>query len=158
MRAPLDFAGMVMAEVPALRRYALGLVRNSAQAEDLVQDTIERALRNERGFTIGTNLGAWLTTILRNKMISDLRRRRREVEDPDEAVAKSVPFIDDPCRRMEARELLALIDRLPEDMRAPLRMIADGATYEEISAELGIPEGTVKSRISRARYLIEGAA
>lgn len=155
---PDTFERDVVAAQPVLRRFAVALCRNPDRADDLVQDTVLAALTHKSQFQPGTNLRAWLMVILRNKFRSGIRRRSREVEDPDEALAKAIPFEDSPLRKMEARELLALVDRMPEMWRAPLRLLADGASYEEIAAELNEHEGTIKSRINRAREVLKTGA
>lgn len=158
MLAPRDtFPDEVVAHLPMLLSFGIALVRDQERAEDLVQDTAVRALTHRDKFTPGSNLAAWLVTILRNTHYSQHRRRWREQEDPDEALAKTVPFDDSPLRKLEAREVLALAYQMPPALRDPLLLVADGASYEEVAAEIGEHVGTVKSRVSRARAMIVGA-
>jgi RNA polymerase sigma-70 factor, ECF subfamily len=158
MLAPrCTFRDDVVAAMPSLRLFALSLCRNPDRADDLVQDTVVAALTHQETFMPGSNLDAWLFVILRNKFRSRHRKGRREVEDPDEAMAKAVPFEDSPLRKMEVAEMLDFIERLPPVWRIPLKMIADGATYEEIAAETNQTIGTIKSRVNRGRTLLKDA-
>lgn len=151
------FGGRVVAAMPQLRAFARSLCKNRDQADDLVQETMLRALSNENKFDPASNLNAWLFTILRNHFYSDIRKRRREVEDADGIFSKNIPIEDSPLKKMEAREALRLVEDMPPEWRIPLRLLADGATYEEIAAELTQQVGTVKSRISRGRALLRAA-
>lgn len=157
MNDPQSFPMTVAAEIPLLRRVAIGLCKNRDQSDDLVQDTVLAALAYQSQFKPGTNLRAWLIVILKNKFRSLYRKRKREVEDPDDMLAKSVPFDDSPLKKMEAREALSLVEMMPPVWRDPLRMLADGATYDEIAIELNEHVGTIKSRINRARTQLAGA-
>jgi RNA polymerase sigma-70 factor (ECF subfamily) len=154
---PTPFRDGVVAAMPRLRSYAISLCRNSDAADDLVQDTAVRALANEHKFQEGTNLDAWLFTILKNLFLTGRRKRAREVEDPDELMAKRLPFEDSPLRKMEVKELLFLVEQMPSQWRTPLRLIADGATYEEAAAEMTEQVGTVKSRVNRGRAILRAA-
>lgn len=147
----------LVAAMPMLRRFAIALCKDASRADDLVQETMLRALGNRASFEIGSNMGAWLTTILKNLFLSG-KRRNREIEDPDNAIAASVVVEDSPLRKMEVCELLALVDKLPEPFRVPLRLIADGATYEEAAAEIHEHVGTIKSRVNRAREMLKAAS
>ncbi|MDB5584868.1 MAG: hypothetical protein JWR80_10044 [Bradyrhizobium sp.] len=147
----------IVAAMPNLRAYAVSLCRDGERANDLVQDTMLAALTYQDRFIAGTNLPAWLFMILKNKFRSQYRKRKREVEDPDEMMAKSVPFEDSPLKKIEVKEALAFVDMMPAQWRVPLRMIADGATYEEIAAELQEHVGTIKSRVNRGRTQLEAA-
>ena len=147
----------MVAAMPNLRAFAMSLCRNSDRADDLVQDTLLAALANQEKFIPGTKMHAWLFTILRNKFLSGYRKRKREVEDPDEMMAKKVPLEDSPLKKMEVAEALALVDQMPPQWRLPLRMIADGASYEEIAAELNEHVGTIKSRVNRGRAQLEAS-
>lgn len=147
----------VVAQMPNLRAFALSLCRNPDRADDLVQDTMVAALTHQEKFAAGSNLGAWLFVILRNKWRTGYRKRKREVEDPDETMAKLVQFEDSPLKKIEVRQALELVEQMPPAWREPLKMIADGATYEEIAAELREHVGTIKSRVNRGRTILEAA-
>jgi RNA polymerase sigma-70 factor (ECF subfamily) len=160
MHGPLEktqaekFRDGIVAAMPRLHRFALSLCFDQDRADDLVQDTMLRALANEQQFTPGTVLDAWLFTILRNTFRSQARKRWREVEDPDDLIAKTVPLEDSPLKKMEAQEALRLVEQMPPQWREPLRMIADGATYEEVANELCEQVGTIKSRVNRGRDVL----
>jgi RNA polymerase sigma-70 factor (ECF subfamily) len=154
---PVSFRDGVVAAMPRLRAFARSLCKNPERADDLVQDTMVAALTHQDKFVPGTNLDAWLFTILRNKFRTGLRRGKWTVEDPDEAIAKAVPVEDSGLKRLEIKEALELVNQLPPEWREPLWMIADGATYEEIAAALHEQIGTIKSRINRARAHLEAA-
>jgi RNA polymerase sigma-70 factor (ECF subfamily) len=151
------FRDQIVAAMPKLRNFAISLCRNVDKADDLVQDTVLRAIAKEHQFQVGSNLDAWLFTILKFKFLTDRRKAKREVEDPDETMAKSVPLEDSPLKKMEAREALQLVEQMPAQWRTPLRLIADGATYEEVAAELTEQIGTIKSRVNRGRAMLKAA-
>lgn len=138
-------------QIPALRRYAYGLVRDPDAADDLVQDCLERALsrwylrRPDRDFR------AWLFTILRNQYINAYRARQRRgtTQQLDEAASLASP---DPHAAIEARNALVALDQLSEEQRSLLLLIGvEDFSYEEAAKVLGVPIGTVMSRLSRAR-------
>jgi RNA polymerase sigma-70 factor, ECF subfamily len=137
-----------------LRRLAIGLCRDGYRADDLVQETMARALANRSSFTPGTNFSAWLTVILRNFYFTSLRRSR-EAEDPDDVRAKAMPCSPTAQRLVEARELLELVDSMPIAFKEPLLLAADGASLDEIAFEMRERLGTIKSRMSRARGLLK---
>lgn len=147
----------LLAAMKYLRRYAIKLCRDGVRADDLVQETVARALANRASFETGSNMSAWLTVILRNQFLSGARKGLRDVEDPDEAMAKAVPFDDSPLKKLQVAELFRLIDKMPDSFRIPLRMVADGATYEEVAVELREHIGTIKSRVNRAREILKHA-
>jgi RNA polymerase sigma factor (sigma-70 family) len=146
-----DRATLLEAQIPALRRYAYGLVREPDMADDLVQDCLERALSRWYLRRSEGDLRAWLFTILRNLYINAYRARRRRgpIGTLDEALSTGT---QDPESGIEARAALAALDQLPEDQKSLLLLIAvEGLSYEETAKVLGIPIGTVMSRLSRAR-------
>ena len=142
----------ILATVPNLRAFAISLSGNVDRADDLVQETLLRALANIDRFERGTNLTAWLFTILRNHFRSEYRKRRREVEDVDErhsSQLKSQPAQDS---RLEFTELMTALDELPADQREALILVgASGFSYEEAAGICGCAVGTIKSRVNRAR-------
>jgi len=146
-----DRATLLEAQIPALRRYAYGLVREPDMADDLVQDCLERALSRWYLRRSEGDLRAWLFTILRNLYINAYRARRRRGPSGtlDEASSAGT---QDPESGIEARAALAALDQLPEDQKSLLLLIAvEGLSYEEVAKVLGVPIGTVMSRLSRAR-------
>jgi RNA polymerase sigma-70 factor, ECF subfamily len=148
---PFDMA--VVAQVTKLRGFACKLCRNDSTAEDLMQDTIVRALSARHQFTPGTNLGAWLMTIMRNTFIGQSRKMRPH-EDPDDLMAKTVPAQDDIEAACEARDALTFLVLVPAKMRRALLMAAMGSSIEEIAQAEGVADGTIKSRIHRGRVML----
>ena len=142
----------LLAATPRLRAFALSLAGHDDRADDLVQETLLRAWANFDRFEPGTSLNAWLFTILRNLFLTEYRKRKRDVEDPDGAFAARLavaPEQDDKTGFADFRTALA---RLPIEQREALLLIgAEGLTYEEAARVCGIPSGTMKSRASRAR-------
>jgi RNA polymerase sigma-70 factor, ECF subfamily len=142
----------VLAAVPSLRAFAISLSGNVDRADDLVQETLLRALVNIDSFEPGTNLSAWLFTILRNLFRSEYRKRRREVEDGDGTYAESLKSQPEQEARVEFREFRAALSKLPPDQREALVLVgASGFSYEEAAGICGCAVGTIKSRVNRAR-------
>ncbi|KEO61365.1 RNA polymerase sigma factor [Thioclava indica] len=136
----------------ALRAFALSLTRNGASADDLVQDTIVKAWSNIDKFEKGTNLRAWLFTILRNTFYSDRRKRKREVADPDGVHAASL--FEKPAHdgRLAMSDFVRAFDQLSPEHREVLTLVgASGFSYEEAAGMMSVAVGTVKSRANRAR-------
>jgi len=147
-----DAAALLEPLIPALRRYAYALTRNHAAADDLVQDTLERALSHWMLRRRDGALRAWLFTILRNTYINSLRRARRQGEhapiNDDDAHARDGA----PDAALGVRDVLATLDQLPEDHKSVLLLVGvEELSYEDASRVLGVPVGTVMSRLSRAR-------
>ena len=143
---------VMLAAVPGLRAFAISLSGNVDRADDLVQETLVRAIANINSFQPGTNMGAWLVTILRNLFRSEYRKRRREVEDPDGSYSESLTAAPGQHARLEFKELLAALAKLPLVQREALLLVgASGFSYDEAAAICGAPIGTIKSRANRAR-------
>jgi RNA polymerase sigma-70 factor (ECF subfamily) len=143
----------MLAAVPSLRAFAISLSGNVDRADDLVQETLLRGLANIDSFTPGTNMAAWLFTILRNLFRSEYRKRRREVEDADERYAETLKSQPEQASHMEFQELRDALDKLPDDQREALILVgASGFSYEETAGICGCAVGTVKSRVNRARH------
>jgi len=142
----------MLGAVPSLRAFAISLCGNVDRADDLVQETLLRALVNIDSFEPGTNLSAWLFTILRNLFRSEYRKRRREVEDGDGTYAESLKSQPEQEARVEFREFRAALAKLPSDQREALILVgASGFSYEEAAGICGCAVGTIKSRVNRAR-------
>jgi RNA polymerase sigma-70 factor (ECF subfamily) len=142
----------MLAAIPSLRAFAISLCGNVNNANDLVQETLCRALTHIDSFQPGTNLRAWLFTILRNLFRSDYRKRRREVEDGDGCYADRLHVSPDQDDRMQFREMLAALQRLQPDQREALILVgAAGYSYQEAADICGCAVGTIKSRVNRAR-------
>ncbi len=142
----------LLSAVPSLRAFAISLSGQVDRADDLVQDTLLRALSNIDRFERGTNLNAWLFTILRNQLYSEYRKRTREVEDIDGSHAASLIALPEQFNRLEMRDIASALDKLRPDQREALLLISvHGMTYEGAAAVIGIASGTVKSRVNRGR-------
>ncbi len=138
--------------LPRLRAYAVGLLGRTAEADDLVQDTFVRAMRYRQGYTPGSNLRAWLFTILRNEFLNQARSGRSTVQDVDGKFAGELVSEAQQEWCLAYAELLAAIELLsPATREALLLVTAAGCTYEEAAASCGCAVGTVKSRVNRAR-------
>jgi RNA polymerase sigma-70 factor, ECF subfamily len=142
----------VLAAVPKLRAFAISLCGNVDRADDLVQETLLRALANIDSFQRGTNMSAWLFTILRNHFHSEYRKRRREVEDGDGSYTETLKSQPDQTARLELQEFREALAKLPPDQREALILVgASGFSYEETADICGCAVGTIKSRVNRAR-------
>jgi RNA polymerase sigma-70 factor, ECF subfamily len=142
----------ILATLPRLRAFAISLSGKVDRADDLVQETLVRALTNIDSFEPGTNLQAWLFTILRNQFRSEYRKRRREVEDVDGRFSEKLTTPPEQHARMEFEELRRALTKLPADQREALILVgASGFSYEEVGQICGCAVGTIKSRVNRAR-------
>ena len=143
---------IILAAVPSLRAFAISLCGNVDRADDLVQETLLRALANIDSFQPGTNMSAWLFTILRNLFRSEYRKRRREVEDADGRYAETLKSLPEQTSRVEFQEFHNALANLPADQREALILVgASGFSYEEAAEICGCAVGTIKSRVNRAR-------
>jgi RNA polymerase sigma-70 factor (ECF subfamily) len=142
----------ILATVPNLRAFATSLSGSLDRADDLVQETLLRALANIDSFQPGTNLSAWLFTILRNQFRTEYRKRRREVEDADGRFASTLIAHPEQDSRIELEEFRQALDELTNDQREALILVgASGFSYEQTAKICGCAVGTVKSRVNRAR-------
>ena len=142
----------LLAAVPSLRAFAISLCGQVDRADDLVQDTLMRALTHIHRFERGTNLNAWLFTILRNLFHSEYRKRRREVEDPDGSYAARLKVQPEQGSRLDFEDFRSALAKLPHDQREALLLVsAEGFSYEEAARITGAQLGTIKSRVNRAR-------
>jgi RNA polymerase sigma-70 factor (ECF subfamily) len=143
-------------EIPALRRYARVLVRDAVGAEDLVQECLTRALGKRDLWSEGTDLRAWLFTILHNQHANHVRRsiRRGPTIEFDEAVSTRRQLANQDAS-LEVRDLDRALGQLPAEQRTVILLIGlEDMSYSEVSAMLGIPTGTVRSRLSRGRQAL----
>ena len=153
MTAHEDFVTALVAQLPGLRRYAVALVGNAALADDLVQDSIERALRQSTQLRELERLPMWLRRILHNRYIDEIRRNRgkgkeQDIADMADRLELSTPAADG----MGPRDFLRAIGMLSIEHRQILLLVSlDDLGYREIAEELGVPIGTVMSRLARAR-------
>jgi RNA polymerase sigma-70 factor (ECF subfamily) len=138
--------------LPNLRAFAFSLTNNPAWADDLVQDTIVRAWANLARFERGTNLGAWLFTILRNSFYSQYRKRRHEVEDPEGAYCEHLTALPEQESALDFATLRRALVQLPPEQRVAVILVgAEGRSYEDAASVCGVAVGTIKSRVNRAR-------
>lgn len=163
MAAAAPFAADDLLQLlPRLTRFARALTRNRADADDLVQDTVEKALKAAARFQPGTRLDSWLFRIARNAWIDEARSRQVRAavaSDADPAEAPAAEGED----AMQARLALGAVGRameeLPDEQREVAALIlVDGASYREAAEILGVPQGTVTSRLARARAALMQAA
>lgn len=152
MNASPAFRDDLIAAIPSLRAFAMSLCNHPERADDLVQETLVKAWANMTSFTEGTNMRAWLFTILRNNFYSEFRKRRHEVEDADGALAGKLSTVPEQFGHMDMKDFQAALKKLPEDQREALILVgASGFSYEEAAEICGCAIGTVKSRVNRAR-------
>lgn len=152
MTVPDDFRDELIRILPNLRAFAISLSGQPGYADDLVQETIVRAWTQFDSFEPGSNLKAWLFTILRNEFFSQLRKTKREVEDPDGIHASQLTEKPSQHGMMDLDDFRLALATLPEDQREAIILVgASGFTYEEAADICHTAPGTIKSRVSRAR-------
>ena len=159
--SPSDAKGLphpeLVAAIPRLRRYARVLTGDAVRADDLVQDTLARAWEKRRLWREGSDLRAWLFTIMHNVHVNQIAMARREasnvsLDDDAGSVSWQPPVRANQLERVELMEIVEQMGRLPGDQREVLMLAAvEEMRYEDIAAVLSIPIGTVMSRLSRAR-------
>jgi RNA polymerase sigma-70 factor (ECF subfamily) len=138
--------------VPSLRAFAVSLSGRQDRADDLVQETLVKAWAKFDTFEEGTNLRAWMFTILRNQFYSEMRKKGREVQDVDGVFAARLATHPEQDGHLDLADFREALADLPDDQREALILIgASGFSYEEASEICGVAVGTVKSRVSRAR-------
>ena len=142
----------IVDHLPSLRAFAMSLSRNSATADDMVQDTIVKAWTNIDKFQPGTNMRAWLFTILRNTYYSLHRKRGREVADGEGEYAAQLSEKPDHDGRLAMSDFRDAFSKLPDEQREALVLVgASGFSYEEAAEMCGCAVGTIKSRANRGR-------
>jgi RNA polymerase sigma-70 factor (ECF subfamily) len=151
-----DIKAEITVHIASLRRYARALMRDRSDAEDLMQDALARALSRSHQFKPGTNMRAWLFTILHNIHVNNVRAkvvRPNEVPVEDHEQRLSTPARQD--GRIELRDMSRAIETLPAEQRQVLLLVGlEGMKYDEVATVLGVPIGTVMSRLSRAREAV----
>lgn len=136
----------------SLRGFARTFHKDQARADDLVQETMLKAWTKRDQFKPGTNMRAWLFTILRNTYLSELRKRKREVEDADGSLVEGLISKPTQDGHMAMRDFRAALEMLGEDQREAIILVgASGFSYDEAAEIVGVAPGTIKSRVSRAR-------
>jgi RNA polymerase sigma-70 factor (ECF subfamily) len=152
MTKDMSFHDGLLGEIPSLRAFARSITGNPDRADDLVQETLVKAWANRGRYEPGTNLRAWLFTILRNTFYSEFRKRTREVSDTEGRFAASLAQQASQLAHLDLEEFKRAFSNLPEDQREALFLIgASGFSYEEAAAICGCAVGTMKSRTNRAR-------
>jgi RNA polymerase sigma-70 factor, ECF subfamily len=147
-----EFGAQAVTIIPRLRRYARALTGDSLRADDLVQDTLERALNKRHLWRQGSDLRAWMFTIMHNVFVNQIRSRQADQTIALDAEAYSVAELATPADRLEVGDIDAAIRRLPGEQREVLLLVAlEQMSYAETAQALGIPLGTVMSRLHRAR-------
>jgi RNA polymerase sigma-70 factor (ECF subfamily) len=153
-----EIAALIEPQIPGLRRYAHALLREREAADDLVQDTLERALAGWSQRRRDGDLRAWLFTIQRNLFLAGLRRTKRAAPRAGPDLLDQLPDASaDPASGLGLRDILAGLEALPEEQRSVLLLVAvEDLSYAEAASVLGVPVGTIMSRLSRARERMRG--
>jgi RNA polymerase sigma-70 factor, ECF subfamily len=148
-----DFHALLEAEIPKLRRYARALTRDTQRADDLVQETLVRGLAKQYLWEPGSNLRAWLFTLMHNQHVNDVHQSNRYRSTIDiEDVSSSLIANTDPTASLQLHELERALGRLSTEQREAILLIGlEGLSYEDAATVLAVPIGTVRSRLSRGR-------
>jgi RNA polymerase sigma-70 factor, ECF subfamily len=151
-----SFKRELLATLPSLRAFAVSLSGRHDRADDLVQDTMMKAWAKQDSFQMGTNIKAWLFTILRNEFYSQMRKRGREVQDSDGLFSERFSVHPEQYGRLDLEDFRKALDKLPDDQREAIVLVgAAGFAYEEAAEICGCAVGTIKSRVSRARTRLQ---
>lgn len=149
---PTSFKDDLLAALPRLRAFAMSLCRDRDRADDLVQEALLKAWRSAEKFAPGSNMIAWLFVILRNTYYSEYRRRYHHVEGANGDQQALLGELPSQWGHVMAQELLAAMQRLPDQQREALVLIAGAdMSYEDAARVCGCATGTIKSRVNRAR-------
>ncbi|KIN62942.1 RNA polymerase sigma-70 factor [Sulfitobacter noctilucicola] len=152
MTAASDPRDELVEHLPAMRAFAISLTRNGSIADDMVQDTLVKAWTNIEKFEVGTNMRAWLFTILRNTYYSNRRKAKREVADVDGVFTESLAEKPAHDGHMQMADFRRALLQLKDEQREALLLVgASGFSYEEAAEMCGVAVGTIKSRTNRAR-------
>jgi RNA polymerase sigma-70 factor (ECF subfamily) len=156
MNTAVAFKNDLLGAIPSLRAFAVSLAQNADKADDLVQETLVKAWDKQSSFQPGTNLKAWLFTILRNEFYSQMRKRGREVQDSDGIMTARLAVHPAQHGQLDLKDFRGALEQLPEDQREAIILIgASGFSYEEAAEICGCAVGTIKSRVSRARARLQ---
>jgi RNA polymerase sigma-70 factor (ECF subfamily) len=147
------FHSLIDQQIPRLRRYARALTRNPGRADDLVQDTLLRALAKQHLWQPDTNLRAWLFTLMHNQYVNDVRRSAREGQTVEiDTMSNGLAATTDPTASRQLHELRRALAQLLDEQREAILLVGlEGLSYAETAAILAVPVGTVRSRLSRGR-------
>ncbi|MDF1633567.1 RNA polymerase sigma factor [Mycoplana sp. MJR14] len=150
------FKRELLSILPSLRAFAISLVGRHHEADDLVQDTIMKAWAKQDQFEMGTNMKAWLFTILRNELYSKLRKRGREVQDSDGVLTANLAQHPAQYGKLDMQDFRRALEQLPDEQREAIILVgASGFSYEEAAEISGCALGTIKSRVNRARQKLQ---
>jgi RNA polymerase sigma-70 factor (ECF subfamily) len=150
-----EFHRLIEQQIPRLRRYARALTRNRERADDLVQDTLSRALVKEQFWQPGTDLRAWLFTIMHNQNVNNVRLAVRESRMVDIEQLSPMSATTDPTASRQMFELERALAQLPLEQRQVILLVGlEGMSYEDAAGILSVPVGTVRSRLSRGRDIL----
>lgn len=156
MPQPESFKTDLLAAIPSLRAFGVSLTQNADRADDLVQETLVKAWGKQDSFEPGTNLKAWLFTILRNEFYSQMRKRGREIQDTDGMMTQKMAVHPGQPGVLDLADFKQALATLPPDQREAIILIgASGFSYEEAAAICECAVGTIKSRVSRARTRLQ---
>ena len=156
-----EFNSVLLENADFLKPFAVNLTKDNETANDLFQETLYKALANQEKYNVGTNIKAWLFTIMRNIFINDYRRRAKQKTIFDNSAGdylinlKQVSVRNTAESSLQVKEINEAIHQLPEIFKTPFTLYFDGYKYQEIADVLGEPLGTVKSRIHFARKLLK---
>ena len=156
MAVSAEFKSDLLGTIPSLRAFAVSLTQNADKADDLVQETLVKAWDKHSSFQPGTNIKAWLFTILRNEFYSQMRKRGREVQDSDGSFTERLSVHPAQYGSMDMQDFKKALAQLPDDQREAVILIgASGFSYEEAAEICDCAVGTMKSRVSRARTRLQ---
>ncbi|BCH22556.1 RNA polymerase sigma factor [Mesorhizobium sp. L-8-10] len=156
MAVSQGFKDDLLGAIPSLRAFAVSLSQNVDRADDLVQETLVKAWDKHMSFHPGTNMKAWLFTILRNEFYSQMRKRGREVQDSEGVMTGRLAVHPSQHGALDLEDFRSALAQLPEDQRESIILIgASGFSYEEAAEICGCAVGTIKSRVSRARAKLQ---
>jgi RNA polymerase sigma-70 factor, ECF subfamily len=152
----LEFNHLVKVNSPSLHSFAYNFTKNVEDAEDLLQDTVLKALRYKENFQDGTNFKGWLFTIMRNIFINNYKRKKLQnlIQDGQANeffVNNNSTAFDSVTSQINEKDIRKAISELTDEYKTPFQMFVEGFHYDEIAEHMGIPMGTVKSRIFHAR-------
>jgi RNA polymerase sigma-70 factor (ECF subfamily) len=146
---------LIEQEIPRLRRYARALTRNADRADDLVQDTLTRAIAKAHLWQPGTDIRAWLFTIMHNQNVNKVRRAIRDHANVDVDECAKLVATTDPTASRQLRELERALAQMLEEQRQVVLLVGlEGMSYEDAAAILNVPIGTIRSRLSRGRDVL----
>ena len=146
------FSRLLEAQIPRLRRYARALTRDFSRADDLVQSCLARAVAKQHLWQYGTDLRAWLFTLLHNQYVNEVRRSVREGSNVTLEEAPELTVQSNAIPTLQLRDLERALGKLPPEQRQAILLVGlEGMSYEEVAGVLNVPVGTVRSRLSRGR-------